>query len=546
MVDRKVALKSVIAFAILLVTPLSSCQLPPSAPRQRDTGATVPGGGPEVAAPRAEPSNVSQTSGAALSADAVRYPPARWRLAALPRLDSVLINFSHILIRHADISDTQATLTPADWFVPYPKVTRSKEEALRFVRELADRIQGGEPFGEVARQASEDPLTASRGGGLGGQSAAQLRMWPEVLDALAQVRIGEVTRPLSLPDGVHLFVRDSLPPLRSLSGRRLVIGHKDAPWLQFNTRKELVARTRDEALELARQIQSELAAHPQRFEARVRELSEHLDAERGGDIGEWSSREPSLLWRELQVIGELQVGEVSAPMDGLFGIEILQRTELRPRQTYAVDLLRLGFAPSAPSEHPASQQHVFELAQRLATSAAAQPEQFSEYQDQYCCRGVERTVEGRGWPALDVALSKLEPGQVALAPVLGEASQWLVVKRLREVPTIAPIEFELPAPERPDIEYFAVQDGALADQAFARVREDVDKLGLSEALVGKARVQLDSMGRLEALPAEARPSALERCSQGLREVLGSENQKKLSHLLDQQFERILLASESGP
>jgi hypothetical protein len=371
-------------------------------------------------------------------------------------------------------------------------------------------------------------------------------MWPEVLDALAQTRIGEVTRPLSLPDGVHLFVRHALPPLRRLSGRRLVIGHKDAPWLQFNARKDLVARTRDEALELARQLRRELAAHPERFDARVRELSEHLDAERGGDIGEWSSREPSLLWRELQVIGELQVGEVSEPVDGLFGIEILQRTELRPRQTYAVDLLRLGFAPSAPGEHPASQQHVFDLALQLATTAAARPEQFSQYQDQYCCRGVEQIVEGRGWPALDVALSKLGPGQVAPQPVLGEASQWLVVKRLGELPRIPPIEFELPAPERPDVEYFAAQDGALADQAFARVREDVDKLGFSDALVVKARLQLDSMGRLGELSAEARQGAIERCSQLLREVLGAENQRRLSHLVDQQFERILLTSESSP
>ncbi len=305
-----------------------------------------------------------------------------------------------------------------------------------------------------------------------------------------------------------------------------------------------VSRTRDEAFALARRLQQELNAQPETFERRVREQSEHLDAERGGDIGTWTTLEPSDLWRELAVLGELDVGEVSEAFEGLFGVQILQRTADRARETYAAEFLRLPFKPGMPDEDQYSQHRVFERALRLATTVAAEPERFSSYHDEYCCSAVEHVTEGRGWAPLEIALSKLKPGEVSAAPVLGEAWQFLVLRRLEDVATPTHVAFELPEPARPDVDYFMATDVQLVTRVFERVRDNVAaELALPEKVGEEVRHQLAAMERAGQEPPEARIKMLNEVSDRLRQLLGAAKYSDLVRSVDHQLELLLLAPD---
>jgi hypothetical protein len=458
-------------------------------------------------------------------------------------LNSVLLNFSHILIRHAGITSEQAAFSPGDWFVPYPKVTRSEAEALALIRALTDRIRGGESFAEVAREYSEDPLTGARGGYLGSQSAAQFVIWPDVLDALAQSPIGHVTQPILTDTGFQIFVRHPPPSPSTLSGRRLVIGHIGAPWLRYNARGKLVQRTREEAWAIASRLHQDLESNSEAFDAKVRELSEHWDAERGGDIGEWSSLEPSPVWLELQILSELEIGQVSKPVDGAFGIEILQRTPTRGRAVYAASILRLPFHPETAPAEQNSELLVFNRARQLAVTLARDPQTFSRYQDELCCRGVQRVVAGRDWTPLEIALSVVEAGTVYTRPVLGEASQYWVVKREQEVPPKPAISFDLPNPMRPDVPWFVAEDGHLADRAVKRVSESIAELALTGDTVLEVRQQLASMGQLKELAPPARLHRLEVCAERVQHLLSSGDYSRFLRLVDREFEHLLLAPD---
>jgi hypothetical protein len=470
----------------------------------------------------------------------LRYPPARWRLVSPLTLNSVLLNVSHILIRHAGIIADQAAFSAGDWAVPYPKTARSAEDALQLIQQVAEWARRGQPFAQLAQEYSEDPLTRLQGGGLGSQSAAQFIMWPDVLDLLAQVPIGEVSRPILMESGFHIFLRHPPPSPRTRGGRRIVIGHGGAPWLQFNARGPLRTRTRDEALAVAWELHRDLVAHPERFDAKAREFSEHLEAERGGDIGEWSTLEPSPVWLELEVLDGLDIGEVSEPIDGAFGIEILQRTPIRTRTTYGATVLRLPFQPGVAEVDNYSEQVVFERAKELATNIAANPGSLSEYQKQYCCREIERVVEGREWPPLEVALRTLKPGEVETRPVLGWASQHWVVRR-EPAPPAPSVSFDLPDPPRPDIAWFVAEDGHLAAKALARIGDRVSELNLPNDLAAKVRQQIASMVHLKDLGSEARLRAFDGCAARVKNLLAPTDYARFLRMVDSEFEHLLLA-----
>ena len=73
-------------------------------------------------------------------------------------------------------------------------------------KQLIAQMQQGAPFAAVARQFSSAP-TAANGGDAGWESASELQ--PEVRDAIAQIRVGQLSAPIVTHDGVYIIlVRD--------------------------------------------------------------------------------------------------------------------------------------------------------------------------------------------------------------------------------------------------------------------------------------------------------------------------------------------------
>lgn len=95
--------------------------------------------------------------------------------------------------------------------VPQPQAA---DTVRKQAQELARRAQAapGE-FAALARQYSQDPGSAERGGDTGLQPLQQLL--PQVREALARLKVGAVAEPIQSPAGFHIVKLDELQPARS-------------------------------------------------------------------------------------------------------------------------------------------------------------------------------------------------------------------------------------------------------------------------------------------------------------------------------------------
>jgi peptidyl-prolyl cis-trans isomerase SurA len=74
-------------------------------------------------------------------------------------------------------------------------------DAKKKVQELHKRLEGGEEFGALAMNFSENPNTASNGGDMGFLPETQLRTDPDVYNAVSKLKPGEITDILPVYDG---------------------------------------------------------------------------------------------------------------------------------------------------------------------------------------------------------------------------------------------------------------------------------------------------------------------------------------------------------
>lgn len=84
-------------------------------------------------------------------------------------------------------------------------VTRAKEAAEALARQAHERVQGGEDFGAVAAEMSDDSANKDHGGIMG---LLEQGLLPEPLDdALFAMEVGEVRGPIESPLGYHVLTR---------------------------------------------------------------------------------------------------------------------------------------------------------------------------------------------------------------------------------------------------------------------------------------------------------------------------------------------------
>lgn len=377
----------------------------------------------------------SDVSGASLTP----YPQGSWRLVNPDDLAHVVLWVSHILIRHADVIPRQLSFQISEWAAAPEAPGRSRAEALAQALDIERRLRAGAAkFDEVARDESEDIATRDRGGSLGGVAAIYYRAWPEVLDALAALHEGEVSRVIETEFGFHILFRRTPPPEGRVSGARIIIGHEDTTWFgSFPADRRTVKRSRLEAEALARSIFEAASAHPENFAQLVQQYSEHRDHLRDGDLGEWSTREPTPFAAAIEVLQGLHEGQVAPPMDSLFGYQILLRTPARTRREYAARQLIVPFTPHLPDPHEASRASALRRAEAILREVQADPSRLRSYELQYCCRNVKQWVEGRGRVFLERALDEVQPGEV-VERIIESDRAYLVVQRV--APTTEHVE----------------------------------------------------------------------------------------------------------
>jgi PPIC-type peptidyl-prolyl cis-trans isomerase-like protein len=473
----------------------------------------------------------------------------RWRLVDPSTLERVVLHLSHILIRYRDVPiPDDVPFDYTGWKFRQPPASRTRDEALRRALELATRARElPSRFAELAREVSEDPVTRSSGGVLGGVPATYFMPWPHLLDAFAETPAGGVSRVVETAQGFHIFLRHRAPPLLEVSGEHIVIGHEEAPWLKLAARASTPSRSRAEALALATDLATKARREPALFPSLVRRYSEHVDAVRGGDLGSWSNREISSLFREIDALSQLAVGEVSAPVDTVFGYQVLRRTSPRARARHVVAQIGVSFDPLRPDGTAGSRASALARARQLIPSVAHDPTEFARLQRELCCTTIAVEVEGRSSPDMWAALRGLRPGQVAPEPILYGDGTYLVVKRLPASDEPAPqvIELELPAPREADLAYYMrSRDGHVIQRELHDIaREALSRLRLSDEVRSDALRAFDETGSFADVPSTRRVAMLEGLQATMRARLGATTFAAYESSFDSAFE--LLMSTSG-
>jgi hypothetical protein len=288
-------------------------------------------------------------------------------------------------------------------------------------------------------------VTRDRGGSLGGVPATQLTPWPEVLDALTALRPGQVSDVVETWYGFHVFKRRSAPEPETVTGRRIVIGHDRARFLQVLRGGSQPARTREEALALAQSLYERARQAPADFPQLVEAYSELPDRVVGGDFGTWSNRELTPFPREVEALGQLAVGEVAPPLDSLFGIEIILRVPNPERGSYAIEGLQLHFDPTLPENDSKSFARVQAEAFQLIETLRHDPSQLEALSQRHAPYR-EHWIDGRGLPAVTAAVHEVAIGEVLRTPATVGRS-FVVGRRIPpHVPEPIAALIELPVP----------------------------------------------------------------------------------------------------
>jgi hypothetical protein len=461
------------------------------------------------------------------------------------KLGNVVLWVSQILIRHGQ-SDPDPAFAVANWHSPSARGERSRKEAYVLARKVRETVaRDPREFATLVRQYSEDVATNPSAGSLGGMAASQLSLWPQVLDALAAIKPGEVSQVVETPYGFHIFLRRPPPPDETVTGAHIVIAHDAAGWIRIVERADTPPRTRDEASNLANRVY-EMAKHrPEEFSQLVQRFSEHRDASRGGDMGTWSVREPTHLSREIEILAKLAVGEVAPPLDSPVGFQIIQRVGNRPREWYAMEQVRVPFEPEFRPPDPRAKAVALLKATELADEIRTRPGRFAELQQEICCPAAEVWMDGRGSPALTAELDGLQPGEIARRPIQSEHSYVIPMRIEPQLSEPAEATYDLPNPDAPDLFAHVVRHDAMfvshelqsvADRASSQLELPAQKAARL------AQLQQELRG-FDELNREQRIAAFEGFLTGVKDAVGEDVYPRYWELLNQHFANLLL---NGP
>jgi PPIC-type peptidyl-prolyl cis-trans isomerase-like protein len=472
------------------------------------------------------------------------YPLGRWRLGDRGQLENVVLWTSHILIRFDGAKNDEVPFSLTSWAAVPPPPTRTRQAALELALDVARQArQNPSGFAELAARYSEDLPTKDRGGSLGGVTASQLTLWPQVVDALASLAPGEASEVVETWYGFHIFLRSPPPREQRVSGAQIVIGHDQAPWLAVLARTTPTRRTREEARALAFDVYEQARANPAAFAELVARYSEHRTAAQAGDFGSYSTREPSWYPRQVEVLGQLRASEVAPPIETAVGFEIIQRTPERPRRSVAMDSLWLAFEPDAPAEAPSSRASVRALAEGYVAEIVRDEGRFDSLWTTVCCGYTQQWIEGRGTPALTLALESLQDGQFAPAPVQSEFNYVIVRRREPALESAPPTLLELPSPDEVDLDYHVASLQAPFAEALLRgIGERAEReLGLAPGALSAYRRAHELAGRIEeATPPDARQQVLHELVAAVDEVLDESQRATYRSVMRREFQAYLL------
>ena len=394
--------------------------------------------------PRQSP--IPSSQGAAMAMPQAVSPPAyprgHWRLANPMDLTHVPLWISHILIRFKGVNP----------FVPFHQgwaestiPTRSREEAKEIAAEVFERARANpDGFAALAREVSEDEPTASLGGSWSGIDASALTRDSAILDAIATMAPGEISRPIATRYGIHILMRRERPAFDVVSGRFVVIPYSPGPNCLANATSAGCSHPKTEILSEAETLISRIRRSGGSLDAKTTELVPE-------NTGTWTTWDAGELSRERELLAQLKVGEIGRPFESERGIKILQRTAPQVGPEYRVEVIQVRYFAGLPPEHRYSRESRRKLIESILGTLEMGADRFQEFRTIHCCNDVRVWRVGRDATELTNSVAAVRDGAIAHEVVENDSS-FLIVRRVSMTPGPRPVEPpQLPRPEKIDI-----------------------------------------------------------------------------------------------
>jgi parvulin-like peptidyl-prolyl isomerase len=199
------------------------------------------------------------------------------------------------------------------------------------------------------------------------------------------------------------------PPL--LSGAHILVAYKGAKRAGPD-----VTRSKEEAKKLAQKLAKQARKNTNQFAELAKEHSNGPSARKGGSLGAW--RKGQMVPAFDKAIQELEMGEVSDPVETDFGYHVIQRQS--PWLAGSHILIAYKGAARAGPDVTRSKEEAKKLAQKLAKQARKNTDQFADLAKEHsdgpsAPKGgsLGKWPRGRMVPAFDMAIDQLEVGGVS-------------------------------------------------------------------------------------------------------------------------------------
>lgn len=194
----------------------------------------------------------------------------------------------------------------------------SREVAFEKIQAIQQRIKSGEDFSELARQYSEDPGTAKRGGELG--FAERGTFFQSFEEAAFRLEPNEVSEIVETPIGFHLI------QMIERRGDKINVRHILIR-IEKSAQDEIDAKAKIDEI-------YQRAISGEDFNTLAKECSEDsITREKGGELG-WFTPDEIQIPEFRLAIDTLEVGEISAPFKTQFGFHIVTLEEKKGERKY--------------------------------------------------------------------------------------------------------------------------------------------------------------------------------------------------------------------
>ena len=209
-----------------------------------------------------------------------------------------------------------------------PKVSASKElEIRKKLEEIRDRVRAGEDFSELAKQYSEDPVTAPMGGDVGYFQRGV--MIEEFTDVAFSLKPGEVSDIIKTFYGLHILKVDDKRIVTDERGRQV----EEVKARHILLRLEPNAGDEEETVQKLKNIRTRIMNGEVTFEDMAKQYSEDNDSRDLGGKLNWQTQESLQNVQLPQFYAEaekLKPGEISEPFKTRYGYHILRVDEHKP------------------------------------------------------------------------------------------------------------------------------------------------------------------------------------------------------------------------